>query len=151
MVACLSSNYDGEPFSCCYAIDPVTGRELDIDVHLELTSEDIAAIYAYERLNYDKTKAALDSLMETYMERSTKASITHAVHDAVEFAFANCGAQPGAMLSEEHVAKLIGLVYDKLEPFMLHLFSSRQFSLDDLRKIAIKSGHLNKIAENEGS
>lgn len=150
IVVCLSSNYDGVPFSCCYAIDPVRGNELNIDVHLEFTSEDVAAIYAYKKVNYDNVREALNSLMEDYMERSTETSIAHAVDDALEFAFANCGAQPGEKLSEKHVANLSSLVSHRLEPFLLHLLSSSKFSRDNQRNIAIKSGHLGQSAEKEG-
>ena len=142
IVACLSSNYDGVRFSRCYAIDPLTGSELDIDVHLEFTPEDISAIYAYEKVNDDKVKVALESLLATWKKRDEKKAIAYAVNDALEFAIANCGAQPGETLSNEQVANLIRLVQDRLVPFMLHLRSSRAFSPDDLRNIALKSGHL---------
>lgn len=138
IVACLSSNYDGDRFSCCYAIDPVTGRKLNIDVHLNFTSEDISAIYAYEKVGNDKMRTALSSLLRTCKERSTKASIAHAVEDAMGFASSNCGVQPGEMLSDEQVENLIGLVQSRLEPFMRHLYFSRTFSPEDLRNIAIK-------------
>ena len=95
IVARLSSDYDGDPFSCCYAIDPVTGQELDIDVHLNFTPEDIDAIYAGRKVDYSKMEIALAPLVEAYQERSRNTSIAHAVDDAVEFAMAKCGVQPG--------------------------------------------------------
>ena len=150
IVTCLSSNYDGAQFSCRYAIDPITGKELDIDVHLEFTPTDIASIYAYRKVDYDNVRVGLESLMATWKDRDEKRAINHAVEDAVEFAFANCGAQPGERLSEEHGANLIGLLWDKLAPFIIHLLSSRTFSPNDLRNIAIRSGHLGQSAENEG-
>ena len=117
IVACLSSNYDGVRFTRCYAIDPLTGSELDIDVHLEFTPEDISAIYAYEKVNDDKVKVALESLLATWKKRDEKKAIAYAVRDALEFAIANCGAQPGETLSNEQVANLIRLVQDRLGTF----------------------------------
>ena len=140
IVACLSSDYNGDPFSCCYAIDPVTGQELDIDVHLNFTPEDMASISAGEKVDYSKMEKALSPLVETYMERATGASIAHAAEDAEEFALANSGVQPGEVLSDEQIANLIGLAWQRLAPFLLHLYSSRTFSLEDLRNIAIKEG-----------
>ena len=140
IVACLSSDYDGDPFSCCYAIDPVTGQELDIDVHLNFTSEDIAAIYAYKKVDNNKMVMALSPLLETSGERRIKASITHAAKDAAEFAFANSGVQPGEIPSDEQIRNLTDLAWQRLEPFLPHLYSSRTFSPEDLRNIAIKEG-----------
>ncbi len=142
IVARLSSNYDGDPFSCCYAIDPVTGQELDIEVHLNFTPEDIDAIYAGEKVDNSVLEMALSSLLETYQERSRSTSIAHAVDDAVEFAIAQCGVQPEEMHSDEQVANFIGLILNRLEPFLRHLSCSRAFSPEDLRNIAIKMGTL---------
>ena len=140
IVACLSSNYDGNPFSYCHAIDPVTGQELDIDVHLNFTPEDIAAIYAGKKVDKNELAMALSPLVEAYQERSRNTSIAHAVDDAVEFAMAKCGVQPGEILSDEQKRCLVGLIPNRLEPFLLHLHSSRTFSPEDLRNIAIKEG-----------
>ena len=144
IVACLSSIYDGPRFSRCYAIDPLAGKELDLDIHLEFTPEDITAIYAYEKVNQDNMQMALESLLETWKEKDTKASIADAAEDAVKFASANCGAQPGEKLSEEHQANFIRLLQERLVPFMLHLRSSQTFSEDELRDIELKSRHLDQ-------
>jgi hypothetical protein len=40
MVVCLSSHYHGIPISAVYAIDPVTGTELDVTVRLRFSRED---------------------------------------------------------------------------------------------------------------
>ncbi len=140
IVACLSSNYDGESFSHCYAIDPVTGEELDIDINLEFTPEDIAAIYAYEKVDDKKVGVALDQLMATWKERDIEKATEHAVKDAAEFAFANCGARPGEIISDEQILKLISLVLERLVPFVLHLRSSSTFSQEDLQNIAAHNG-----------
>ena len=44
-VACLSRNYEGCAFSHCYAVDPVSGKELDLDIVLEIAPADLAEIY----------------------------------------------------------------------------------------------------------
>ncbi len=142
IVACLSSDYDGDQVSRCCAIDPVTGQELDIDVHLNFTPEDIDAIYAGKKVDNNELAMALSPLVETYQERSRNTSIAHAVKDAVEFAMAHCGVQPGETLSDEQIKNLIGLLQGRLEPFLLHLYYSRTFSPEDLRNIAIKMGTL---------
>ena len=148
VVACLSSSYDGPRFSQCYAIDPLTGKEQYLVIQLDFTPEDITAIYANEKVIWDNTQMALEFLLETWKEKDTKASITHAVDDAVEFALANCGAQTEEELAEEHVAKITDLLLEKLVPFMLHLRSSQTFSEDETRDIELKARHPDQSVEN---
>ena len=124
---CLSSNYDGEPFSYCYAIDPITGKELDIEIHLDLTPQDIAETYSSKKVDYDKTKAAMGDLMEYYVKKSRNDALTDAIDDAVEYAFANCGVQPEERLSDKQVANITRLLLERLEPFIIHHFSDRRF------------------------
>ena len=149
IVACLSSNYDGPRFSKFYAIDPLTGEELEIDVHLDFTPEYITSIYADEKINYDNVIIALVSLLDIWREKDTHASITHASSDAVKYAFDNCGAQPGERFSEEHRANIVRLLQERLEPFMLHLLSSGTFTEDELRDIELKSRQLDQNEESE--
>ena len=50
MVVCLAAKYSGKPISAVYAIDPVTGTELDVTVRFRFCREDLADIYAYRRI-----------------------------------------------------------------------------------------------------
>ena len=150
IIACLSSSYDGPRFSQYYAIDPLTGKELDLDIQLDFTPEDITAVYAYEKVNWDNTKVAVESLLATWRERDIKASIANAVEDAMKFAFDNCGAQPGEEHSEEQVGYIANLCWERLEPIMLHLLCSRTFSEDELRDIELELRKPDQDAKNEG-
>ena len=135
VVLCLSNNYHGKPLTCCYAIDPITGQELDIQSDLRLTSEEIAAAYRREKLDYSKVEAALSDLIEYYMERSIDGAISKATADAVEYAFANCGAQPGEKLSDQHRAIIGRLLIERLEPLLVHLLSRTSFTEEDIKNI----------------
>ena len=135
MVLCLSSSYHGPSFSRCYSIDPISGNELDIEVSLTLSQEDIAATYLRKNLNLKKLKAAIDALIEFYMERATKTAISAAAADAVEYAFANCGVQPGERLSDEHRARIGRLIMERVEPFLVHLFADRSCFTEDVNKL----------------
>ena len=125
IVLCLSSNYDGESFSRCYAIDPISGNELDIEVNLALTPEEIVATYSYKNLDLEKFKSAIGDLLEFYMEKSVRNAISNASADALKYAFANCGAQPGERISDEHRENIVRLLIERLEPFIEHLCSNR--------------------------
>ena len=141
MVLCLSSRYDGEPFSLCYAIDPISGENVDLQIRLALAPEDIAAAYSYEKLDTDKLKSALDALMEFYMEGAIHKAISAASADAVEYAFANCGALPGEPLTDEHRAKISRLLFERVEPFLIHLLTPLELPANDIRNVRAKSEH----------
>lgn len=138
IVACLSSQYEGEPFSSFYALDPVSGKELDVDIELEISPEDIPAIYANEKFDANRQRAMLEELVAASRDRHEKAAIANAAKDAIDFAIAACGFQPGQELSEMQAADLIAKIQKKLEPFLLRLWSSRRFSPHDLRRIRAK-------------
>ena len=58
IVACLSSKYAGEDFSCGYAIDLLTGQELDLEVDTDISSDEIRRIYDYEMVDNDIAEKA---------------------------------------------------------------------------------------------
>ena len=130
IVAGLSSSYSGKQFYHSYAIDPITGKVLNIDIRLDLTSEDIIAIYNYEKVNYNNTQKALKSLMNFYMNNIIQNAIDHEVNEAYEFAIANCGAQPGELPSEQHIQNIINLFMERIEPFIIHILSIDEFNPD---------------------
>ena len=67
MVICLGSNYRGKPISAVYAIDPVTGSELDVTVRLKFSPEELADIYAYKHTPSGPVARALDAIMPDAM------------------------------------------------------------------------------------
>ena len=72
IVVCLSSNYVGKKFSHVYAIDLVTGKELDIEINLEIGPEEIPDIYAYKKVDWNVTKRALEALLAVWKEKDEK-------------------------------------------------------------------------------
>ena len=138
IVACLSSNYGGERFSRGYAIDPVTGKELDIDVVLEMEPAEIPEIYGYKRIDYEEVRRSLDVLVRAWMEHDRERAMLRAIDDALEFARLECGVEPGDELSREKCAELSRVIVDRLEPFLLHRLSS-DLRVGDLQKLIEKS------------
>jgi len=133
IVLCLSSRYDGERFSRSYAVDPVAGRNLDLRVRLALSPEDISAAYSYEKLDVEKFRSAIGALIEFYLERSIGNAISDASADAVEYAFANCGARPGERLTDEHRRRIGRLLVERIEPFLLHLLARPELTAEDFQ------------------
>ena len=128
IIACLSSNYDGKVFSHGYAIDPVTGTELDIEIKLEIEPEEIAEIYAYKKVNTDKTKQALEAVLMFWYKQDKERAFADEVEDAFAFACDKCGLKPGDIISDKQAAEIASVVTDRLEPFLLYLITGRDGS-----------------------
>ena len=139
IVACLSSNYVGEKFSHVYAIDPVTGKELDIEINLEIDPEEIPDIYAHKKVDWNVTKRPLEALLAVWKERDENRAISEAVEEALEFAFSKCGIVPGDHLTDENSAEMARVLSDRLAPSILRIKLNRTFSEEDLQKIVGKS------------
>ena len=139
IVACLSSKYTGETFSHSYAIDPVTGRELDLMIDLKIEPDEIQEIYAYKKEDYAEVKRTLEALMAVLKEQDRERATANAIEAAWQSACAECGVKEGDILSERQVAEFARAVTGSLEPFLRHLVSGSMLSAEDLLKIERKS------------
>jgi hypothetical protein len=119
MVVCLASSYRGKPVRAAYAIDPVTGTELDVSVRLPFTREDLTDIYEYRRISDGAVAQALGEIIPDAIrrefEREKKAVIGRAVNDA----WRKLDLAPGIMLAAEHTARLTNLIMSEMQPFLL--------------------------------
>ena len=67
-IACLSTNYEGIAFSHCYAVDPVSGEELDLDVELTLDAVNVAEIFEQRKVDFIEAGRDLDVLVGAWRE-----------------------------------------------------------------------------------
>lgn len=123
VVLCLAGSYDGEDISDTYAINPVTGEELDLVVDLNLTNSEIREAYDYKKIPNGSVETAFHEVIPAGMKASFEKEKDRVLNEAVKHAFENCGAKEGEILMPEHVNKLTGLMMEKLEPFILHQFA----------------------------
>ena len=139
IVVCLSSEYIGEAFSHSYAIDPVTGRELDLEIDLKIEPDEIQEIYAYKKEDYTVVKRTLEALMAFLIEQDRKRASEHAIEAAWQSACAKCGVKEGDILSEKQVAEFAHAITGSLEPFLRHIVSGSMLSAQDIQKIERKA------------
>jgi hypothetical protein len=123
VVLCLAGSYEGGDISGTYAINPVTGEELDLVVDLNLSNSEIREAYDYKKIPNGSVEAAFHEVIPAGMKASFEKEKDRVLNEAVMHAFENCGAKEGEMLMPEHVNKLTGLMMEKLEPFILHQFT----------------------------
>ena len=119
VVVCLSDTYRGSAINLAHAVDPMTGSELGLSVQLPFSVADIEAIYDYQKMPDGALEQAFSGVLPTGLKKHFEAEQQRVVHDAVQYAFANCGAKEGEILTEEHIRKLSGLAAHKMMPFIL--------------------------------
>ena len=139
IVACLSKNYDGKAFSNCYAIDPVSKEELDLEIELTVEPTEISDIYAYRKVNYQETNLAIAALLEYWINLEKERACDIAIYDALNFACEECGVQEGDILSDEQIAQFTHVLVNRLTPFLEHMLFGSNISEKELREIALKS------------
>lgn len=120
MVMALSSNYSGKDFQNTHAINPMTGEILALNIELQLSPNDIQESYNYDKVPEGSLEDALSRVIPTGMELSVEKEKTRVLESAVKYAFLNCGAKEGEFLTEEQMQKISSLIYEKIEPFLLH-------------------------------
>lgn len=120
MISCLSSTYKGEEFRSLYAIDPVSGTELTLDINLDLSIEDIYGCYRYEKIPNGSIEEALSSVIPVHMQLHQEQERNHVLKSAVEKAFKSCSAKEGENLTPEHMNKVIEVLMSEIAPTLIH-------------------------------
>ena len=136
MVICLSSDYSGPVREQSYAVNPLTGAGLDIDVDLNLSADDIPAIYDFERWDHEHAKADLGNVLTICREIDRDSAIRRAVEEAIEYACVQMGLQDGDILSDERILEFSNYAFEKIAPVALRLRFGQEFTPGDMRAIA---------------
>ncbi|GGF66936.1 hypothetical protein GCM10011332_21280 [Terasakiella brassicae] len=118
MIICLSENYNGPELSYTYAIDPVAGEEIDIQVNVQISVGQLHKCYSFEAAP-DGAIQAMNKVIPIARKRHWEDERNRVIERAVEYAFANCGVNEGEILGEEGAKKLADLTMDQLQPFLL--------------------------------
>ena len=139
IVACLSNTYEGRAFSHCYAIDPVSGKELDLDIELVIEPADIPKIYDYKKVAHNEVRRALSVVVEAWRQMDLERALTHAIEDALKFACDECGIEEGDILSDQKSARFARVVSNRLEPFLVHMIFGSKLTGDDRLEIEKKT------------
>lgn len=119
VVVCLGRTYRGDRAEKTYALDPRTGQALDLSVRLEFGASEIAAIFDDRMAPGGAIEEAFAAVMPGALRRRFEMQRERAAKQAAEYAFANCGARLGEILTEEHFKKFVGLFTERMVQFLL--------------------------------
>lgn len=118
VVVCFSQSYAGPPLARSYGLDPTTGKTMPLQVALAFSGADVQAIYNYEKIPDGGIERAWAAVVPTALQRSFELEKARAIKAATKYAFENCGAKPGEMLTPEQTKKLAALATEHMMPFI---------------------------------
>lgn len=134
IVVCLGRDYTSNRLQSVYALDPRTGKELQVAVHIDLDAKDIRAIYNCERVNVKKRLEVADAILSSISSAQQTDEGKHVVRESLDFAWTNCGGVPGQPLETEHLDRLKELFVERSMSWWKHVkgldeTAARQFAL----------------------
>ena len=138
-VSCLSTNYEGISFTDSYAVDPVSGKELDLDVELTLDVAGVAKIFEQRKVDFSNAGRDLDVLVRAWREMDHDRARANAIDDALKSACEECRIEKGDVLSDEQAAEFARAASKRLEPFLVHTILGSGFTEEELIEIKRKS------------
>ena len=86
IVACMSNNYLGETKQILYAINPMTGEEIDIIIELNFTPDQIKKIYDYEMYKPESVRVSFGHIMDRAISYSREREFHRVFNKAVAYA-----------------------------------------------------------------
>ena len=134
-VACLSRSYEGAAFSRGYAIDPVSGRQLDLAVDLALDAAAVAEIFEQARTDFSEHFRDLAALVGAWKEIDRSRARSRAIDSALKAACEECGIREGDIPSDGQAAAFARAVARQLVPHLLHELSGSRFTGEELAEI----------------
>jgi len=115
---CLSSNYQGQSFEGCYAINPLDATEQNLKIQFSLTPDIVADCYDYKLIPEGSIQKALGYVLDSAIQRDYEREKRRVIDSAVQYGFENCGAEKGAELTPEQHKKMYQLALEKMRPFL---------------------------------
>lgn len=134
--ALLSDCYDGEALREIYAIDPGTGKEVQIDVDRDLSDEEVERAIAENGYTSESHRKAVELVIPVLLQRSEDRARQSAIWAAFQHAADELGIKDGDVLDEGRVREQLSLlVARQLVPYVLALQ---------------RRGHGNPLGQDEG-
>ena len=115
---CLTDDYRGREVHEIYAINPLTGKEINLQFKLSFSKDDFNKLYE-ENANFPT--AARVEAMHTPLKMARRIdqerAMNRAIAYAAEYAIKNCGAKEGENLTVTEIAKASELMAEKMMPY----------------------------------
>ena len=119
---CLSTVYKGDQIRCSYAINPMTGEEVDVKVEFRCGPEQIRAMCDGAVFPLVACRKAIEGILPTIQRSMDERARKRVISEAVEYAFKNLDVEEGGFVEPGHARQLTELVMEKMTPYLIHTF-----------------------------
>lgn len=118
IVASMSNSYSGENKKILYAINPMTGKEIDLDIELNFTPDEIEKIYNSEMYNFESYQASLGNILERAVSYSQEREFQRAFNNAFDYANQ---FHDNSLSHEENCDLISKKIVESLQPYLQNL------------------------------
>ena len=133
VVLCLSESYTGSDFTHVYAVDPIKGEELDLEVKFDLSMLEIREAYEYKRYDYAAYKDAISNVLDIARKIDFERARDQAIQDSIKAAVINSEVKEEDILTDEQRWQFAGEIARGLMPFIIHNMTLNHHLADAIR------------------
>ena len=110
----------GHAFTNTYAINPVKGDELALDIKMNLSKSDIRSAYNHEKCDDEARTLAAINLFDYIQEIDFDRALDQAINYAAGAAWAKLDPNQDGHLTSEQINRLIEDAMQEMAPFIRH-------------------------------
>lgn len=127
---CLSTAYTGREFTSTYAMNPMSGNEIQLNVNLVCTSEQIRAMCDGGEFPLNGYLAAIAGVIPTLQRQMEQRELQRVIGDACKYAIEDLAIEDGEPVGPkdaEMIAKRVAERFAKaIEPYINHVFERKR-------------------------
>jgi len=116
----MSDNYDGPDLDEAYAIAPMTGSAIEIDLSWSLSKEVIGETIGGEGSPQDRYMEAVSKPLGMVMQMSNERGMSNAVKESFLAAGEKLGLKPGDVIGPAQSNAFASAMVEKFMPYILH-------------------------------
>ena len=136
---CLSTVFEGEQINSVYAINPMTGEEVHVDVEFRCGPEQIQAMCEGGVAPLRKCQKAIEGILPTVLRAVEDREMKRVISEAAEHAFNNLDIEEGELIEPRHVPQLTEMIMEKMTPYLIHMFQQNWATPSPPRPLPPKS------------
>jgi hypothetical protein len=121
IVVILSEKYDGPPVSATYAFNPASGVEIELDVDLKLSQDELELVRSNQAMTDHNYVAAINEGFDIVYKRIQTRYLERETSNAFEHAFKLMGIAKDGIIPIERAQELSALIADYLHPMIANM------------------------------
>ena len=121
VIVLISDHYTGVDVDKTYALDPVTGQQLNVAILGDVPEDEFCRVVTGDGWDCKVHRAAADFTLPRVMRRSEQRALENAVASGFEHAARVLGIPEGADIPKDKAAEFTALLMERLSPYISHV------------------------------